>query len=102
MSLALQFDMGGDIWIQQFLFGFELVGALSKKDSYPVNYKATLKKPFPQHKLFNSSASRFRDRARKSGRKNAHALRAEAFHRTEKGRLTTPPSLSPRADLLPP
>ena len=85
MSLALQFDLGGDIWLQQFLFGFELAGALSRKDSYPVNPKAQLKTPFPQHKLFNSSASRFHDRARKSGRKNAHALWAEALQKTEKG-----------------
>ena len=90
MSLALQCDCGGSAWLQQFLFGFPLVGRLSQSHCYPTKLKEASKKPVPIPKLFNTNASRFRDRASKSGFKNANALWSEALEQCEKGWLTRP------------
>ena len=86
MALAIQCEMGGAIWTQQFLSGFELVGKLSRRFCYPGDSKASLTKPCHPSKLLNSDADRFSDRASKSGRENAHLLWAEALGRQEKGR----------------
>merc|ERR1712112_644887 len=90
MSLALQCDCGGSAWLQQFLFGSPLVGRLSQSHCYPTKLEEASKNPVPIPKLFNTNASRFRDRASKSGFKNANALWSEALEQCEKGWLTRP------------
>ena len=35
MSLMYQHKPGGSIWIQQFLFGFKLTGALGRRSAFP-------------------------------------------------------------------
>ena len=90
MSLALQCGVGGSVWLQQFLFGFPLVGRLAQPQCFPVKQKEACKKPEPISKLFNSNRTRFADRASKSGFKNASALWAEALQQCEKGWLTQP------------
>ena len=90
MSLSLHFNLGGSLWLQQFLFGFELVGGLSQRLSYPTDPKASRKRPLCPSKLFNTAESRFTDRARKSVRKNSSLLWDEAKEQQEKGWLTQP------------
>ena len=74
MSLALQCNLGGSIWLHQFVFGFDLIGNLAQRLGYPCGPKATSKKPFLPAKPSRPAASRFADRDSKSGRKNAHPL----------------------------
>ena len=90
MSLAIQGQVGGTIWLQQFLFGFPLVGRLAQPRCYPFKLKDSLNKAEPLSKIRNTNNSRFSDRARKSGYKNAKALWSEAMGRCEKGWLNLP------------
>ena len=75
--------------MQEFLFGFGLIGTLSQRHSYPASAKMARKKPLSQEKLFDANASRFSDRSRKSGRKNAQKLWEEALSQQKEGWLTT-------------
>ena len=90
MSLSLQCGAGGSVWLQQFLFGFPLVGRLAQPRCYPTKQSEARKKPEPIPKLFNSNKARFTDRASKSGFKNASTLWSEAMEQCEKGWLTQP------------
>ena len=90
MLLAIQCRTGGTSWLQQFLFGFPLVGRMGQPRCFPFKLKDSLKKPEPIRKLLNSTTSRFSDRARKSGFKNAKALWDEALEQCEKGWLNRP------------
>ena len=89
MSLAIQCQLGGSIWLQQFLFVFPLVGRLAQPRCFPVKPKEVIKRPEPISKLSNMNASRFKDRACKSGFKNATSLWTEALGQCEK-RLADP------------
>ena len=94
MSLSLQCQAGGSTWLQQFLFGFPLVGRLSQRHCYPLKLKEALKKPEPTDKIFNTNEARFHDRSLKSGNKNAPTLWSEALEQCGKGWLTRPFPLS--------
>ena len=94
MSLAVQCQTGGTRWLQQFLYGFPLVGRLGQPRCYPFKPKESLKKAESTSKLFNSTQSRFADRACKSGFKNAKALWDEALDQCKKGWLNHPFPLS--------
>ena len=88
--LADQCGLGGSVWFQQFIFGFPLVGRLSQKYCYPAKLKGSLEKAEPLHKIPNACASRFADRANKSGHKNAQVLWGEALSQCEKRWLNRP------------
>ena len=90
MSLAIQCGTGGTSWLQQFLFGFPIVGRLAQPRCYPLKLKESLKKPEPPSKLLNSTSCRFTERAKKSGFKNAKALWDEAIEQCDKGWLNRP------------
>ena len=90
MSLLYQQNMGGSHWLQQFLFGFPLVGTISQKHTFPSSDKLKTKKPIDLTQLTSSNARRFTDRAAKSGYKNSLPLWEEAITQHQKGWLTKP------------
>ena len=90
MFLTTQCEAGGSIWLQQFLFGFPLVGRLAQPRCYPTKPQDASKKEEPITKLFNTNESRFSDRANKSGFKNCKLLWSEAEVQCNKGWLCKP------------
>ena len=56
MSLALQCGLGGSLWLQQFLVGFDLIGQISQRFSYPPGAKAFNKTPLGPAKVMSSAA----------------------------------------------
>ena len=89
-DLASQFNLGGGEWLTQFLFGFPLIGKLCQRFTFPTCEKANRKKLICTSKIKNSSGRRFRERASKSGFKNATPLWDEATLQVDKGWLTAP------------
>ena len=79
MSLTYQFNLGGSLWLQQFLFGFRLTGTFSQIHTFPLSEKACRKKPIGPSRIAASSAQRFQERAPRSGLKNAQLLWGEAL-----------------------
>ena len=90
MALADQCGIGGSVWLQQFLFGFPLIGRLAQPRFYPTELKDARKRAEPVSKSLKTTASRFADRAKKSGFGNAKALWGEALEQCDKGRLNRP------------
>ena len=90
MALAAQCGLGGTVWLQQFLFGFPLVGRLSQPRRYQTKLKENLKRDGPISKALKKTASCFADRAKNYGRKNAKALWNEALEQCEKGWMGRP------------
>ena len=97
MALASQCGIGGSIWLQQFLFGFPLVGRLAQPRCFPPHPRELAKKTDPVSKALRSSSDRFEERACKSGFKNAKALWNEAMEQCDKGWLNRPFPLSQEA-----
>lgn len=77
--LADSRGIGGKIWARQFIFGFKLIGSLSQAGFYPISTTELHKHEERSTKIAKSTEARFSDRAHKAGRKNVHALRAEAM-----------------------
>ena len=70
--LADQRGLGGGRWLDKFATGFPIAGTLSKNGAYsPAVPKNTAMGP---DGLFLTDAPRFRERAHKSGHKNAPQL----------------------------
>ena len=88
MCLMAHFNLGGAIWPQQFLFGFQLVGTLCQQFTFPFSEKAARKRPLALSKLARSSAKRFYDRASRAGRKDSKLLRGGALEQQGKGWLS--------------
>ena len=89
--LAEQFGIGGARWLDQFAFGFPITGMMSQKGVYtPEEPKNTAINPAV---LFQTAATRFRERAAKSGHKNASQLWEEANQLVTKGWLNPPVEL---------
>ena len=86
--------MGGTRWLDQFAFGFPITGLLSQKFLFGVDDKADPSAILPLPELFKTAASRFRERAEKSGRKNAQPLWDEALEQVKKGWLLPPAELA--------
>ena len=70
MDLAYQRKLGGASWAHQFLFVFRITGVIIQNIAFPECEKALRRKPFILAKIDSPGASRFRDRAAKSGFKN--------------------------------
>ena len=49
-SLMYQYNLGGPIWLRQFIFGFKLVGVLSQMHTFPAQEKLAGKRPLKQKK----------------------------------------------------
>ena len=92
--LALHCGLGPLLGMSQFLFGFKLVGGLSKSSCYPDKPKDVNKTPENMERIYRTASKRFTERATKSGYENAQSLRGEAIRQTEKGRRIPPLPLS--------
>ena len=74
MSLMYQQNLGGPIWLQQFLFGFKLTGIMSQKHTFPQSEKLIGRQPKSLAIIAKSNSRRFTERDQKSGYKNATKL----------------------------
>ena len=91
MSLMYEHNLGGTAWLDQFIFGFKLTRALSQQRAFPPSDHMLKKKPKPLHIIAQSDADRFKERAAKSGYKNAESHRQESLDQQEKGWHTEAP-----------
>ena len=94
MSLLYQHDLGGSIWLQQFIFGFKLTGSFSQKHTFPQSDKLVGLRPLCLASIAQSNRSLFREMAQKSGYKNARPLWGESLAQSAQGWLTKPSPLS--------
>ena len=86
--LTDQCGMGGGRWIDQFPTGFPIAGAISRKGAYsPDAPKNTAIGPAA---LFLTASTRFRERARKAGHKNAPTVMGGGIGPSQEG-MATPP-----------
>ena len=92
-KLLRQLGVGGEAWLGQFAFGFPITGKLSQRFLFPQAKKSAA--GIPRDDLFSSAAARFRERAAKSGLKNAAPLWDEAMEQVKEGWLLPPVLLSP-------
>ena len=97
LSLLRQFNLGGDRWMSQFIFGFPTCGIFSQSGVFPTCDKA--KPPVSLSVLWKSSQKRFRERAKASGYKNAVPLWAEALEQVSSGWLSEPLPISANGDV---
>ena len=94
MSLTYQNNLGISVWLQQFLIGFKLTGALRQKSNFPPVDTLKTKHPIELNKIAWAAAQRFADRARKSGFKNGTLIRNESIEQKKEGWVTEPFPLS--------
>ena len=90
-ELADQCGLGGSRWLGQFAVGFPITGKLSQKGVYALDRPHT--QAIDPAILFETAASRFRERAAKSGHKNSSQLWEEAQQQVKKGWLNPPVEL---------
>ena len=83
--------LGASKWMGQFAVGFPITGDLSQDKAFP--FKNPKERLLPMKQLFESAEDRFRERAPKSGWKNANDLWKEAMDQHAKGWLAAPVEL---------
>ena len=71
-----QWGIGGQRWLEQFVFGFDIVGTYSQSDLYPIS-KKKFAPPLDADAIWPEASERFRARARASGFKHDDRLWAE-------------------------
>lgn len=81
-KLLFQNGFGAGIWLGQFAFGFPITDHLSQKHLFAMDGQLG-GRPGPE-KLYETDRHRSRERAAKSGHKNAHVLRREAMAQVRK------------------
>ena len=97
MSLMNQRNLGGSAWLFHFIYGFKPTGIFCREHAFPTSDNALKMKPIFLKLIVQSDASRFPERAAKSGYKNYQLLRDEAMKRQRKGWLSQDPTLSSEA-----
>ena len=85
------FDMGGEEWVDSFIFGFPMVGLHSQKGVFPAEARSAFD---PQENILAGVTSRFRSRVTDSCPSNGEALWNEALAQSREGWLEGPWSLS--------
>ena len=83
------YNMGGQQWIQQFIYGFPLIGTLSQKGAFPEG-KESGTEPMQQQHIWARSQARFLERSKLSGYKNSQRLWDEALVQVAAGWLGEP------------
>ena len=73
----------GDMWVSQLIFGFSTTGLLSQEGVAP--HSENVKPPIAPSEIRNSSAMRLRERAARSGFKNAAHLRGDSVSHVASG-----------------
>ena len=92
-QLCRHFGLGGQRWLCQFANGFSINGGLSQKGVFHPSHEENPQPRTPRVELCRSADVRFRERAAKSGVKNAGPLWKEALEQVEKGWLSPPSQL---------
>ena len=87
--------------MDQFAFGSPITGTLSHRYTYYLRGRDKLTDRIPRSQLFDTDSSRFRERAAKSGHKDAQVVWGDALEQVEKGRLFPPHPLSADGEPLP-
>ena len=91
LHLMKSFDLGGDKWIKQFVFGFPIVGEIEQTGVSPMDDS---QRPPPEVTgIWNGNSQRFQTRAKNSGTLNAQMLWGEAMTQVDKGWLGVPAPL---------
>ena len=86
--LTHQFGLGGQSWVKQFIYGFEIVGTFSQEGLFPVDPRD--KPPLSTDSIWEDCAGRFRTRADAAGYKYAEELWPEAMDQRHRGWLAPP------------
>ena len=86
-------NSGGSYLPDQFACGLPITGAPSHRYVSPPGDK--VRDRIPPSQLFRTSARRVRERAAKSGFKDAHLMRGEALAQAKKGWILPPVALAP-------
>ena len=94
-QLLRHFDLGGDRWVSQFIFGFPTVGSFSQEGVFPLSEKHP--SPSPVSSIWRSSVKRFKERARSSGYRFSQELWDEAMSQVASGWLIEPLTFLRRA-----
>ena len=97
LHLMKNFDLGGDRWIRQFVFGFPIIGELEQTGVYPRD--DSKKGPDPIDGIWKDNLKRFQTRARASGVLNAQLLWNEAMTQVDKGWLAAPLPVDPKGNV---
>ena len=84
LSLMKQASLGGQRWMNQFVFGFPLVGEISQLGVYPPSRKE-VSPPIGRSELLQGTEEIFSSRSSKSGFENGQALRVEALSQHQAG-----------------
>ena len=87
-QLLALLGVGGDKWLKQFIYGFDIIGRLSQRGEFPADPK--VKCPGDISTIFDTCRSRFVTRARNSGYKYADSLWQEALAQVNAGWLDPP------------
>ena len=91
-ELLHQYGMKGATWMQQFIFGFDIIGSFSQRNVFPVNPKA--KEPAPLDVVWGGNEERFSSRARSTPTAHSGSLWSEALSQVAAGWLEPPRRLS--------
>ena len=86
-----QLVMGGSVWLGRFDFGFPIAGPLSQKHLFPADPPKYSR--LERDRIPHFAESRFRERAAKSGHKNAQPLWDAAAQQAEQGWMLPPTPL---------
>ena len=88
IDLLRKYDLGGERWARQFIYGFPIIGNIEQTGVYPREPKVT--HPPDINQIWEHNMTRFQLRARASGALNADFLWKEAMTQVEKGWLGPP------------
>ena len=92
-ELMHQFGMKGEVWLRQFIFGFDILGSFSQRGVFPVCTKT--RPPAHPDIIWEDAEQRFSSRARSSPTAHAGALWEEALAQVTAGWLERPRRLTP-------
>ena len=97
LHLMKNFGLGGDRWLQQFVFGFPIIGEMDQTGVYPRD--DSKRPPPPLEGIWKDNQKRFMTRARASGFLNAQLLWDEAMSQVKKGWLADPLPVDPNGNV---
>ena len=98
LHLMRNFDLGGDHWVRQFVFGFPIVGEVEQTGVFPRDTKLT--PPPVLTNIWTGNSARFQTRARASGHLRAQFLWDEAIDQVSKGWLSKPVPIDPFGNVM--
>ena len=92
-ALMRQFPIGGQNWIPQFIYGFDIIGEFPQKGVFPSSKK--IPTPADPDTIWSDVEERFCSRAKSSGYAQGGHLWAEALDQVASGWLSEPQLSTP-------